>query len=122
MLEQAEVLRDQFEETTVHRGWTIIAGAIMSNHIHLVVGVMDDPDPSNLLRDYKSYGSRALNLRWAKPVSETWWTEQGSKRKVKDERHLSGVIEYVRNQVGALIIWEWANASGQQDSLIPNTN
>jgi REP element-mobilizing transposase RayT len=122
MLEQAEVLRNQFQETARHRGWTIIIGAIMANHIHLVVGVTGDPDPASLLRDFKSYGSRALNGRWTKPESGTWWTEQGSKRKVKDEQHLSAVIEYVRHQVGALVIWECANRSCLVDSTTQTTN
>jgi hypothetical protein len=41
---------------------------------------------------------------------------------VKDEQHLSAVIEYVRNQVGALVIWEWANPSCLVDSTIQTTN
>ena len=56
---QAEVVRRQFEETARYRGWQLLAGAIMANHVHLVVGVPGDPDPSALLRDFKSYASRA---------------------------------------------------------------
>ena len=37
---QAAVLRTQFEETATYRGWTIVAGAVMANHVHLVVGVI----------------------------------------------------------------------------------
>ena len=59
---QAEVVRHQFEETARCRGWQLLAGAIMANHVHLVVGVPGDPDPSALLRDFKSYASRALNV------------------------------------------------------------
>ena len=68
---QAEVVRRQFEETARYRGWQLLAGAIMANHVHLVVGVPGDPDPSALLRDFKSYASRALNLRDRVSVSKT---------------------------------------------------
>ena len=75
--DQAEVVRHQFEETASYRGWQLLAGAIMANHVHLVVGVAGDPDPSALLRDFKSYSSRALNLRDRVSVKPRWWTEQG---------------------------------------------
>lgn len=103
---QAPVLKDQFEETAKHRGWSILVGAIMPNHVHLVTGVPGDPDPEVLLRDFKSYGSRSLNRNFGRPPSDTWWTEQGSRRKVKDQSHLNAVVDYVKNQAGALVIWE----------------
>jgi len=108
--DHANILRQQFEETAKYRSWTVVAGAIMSNHIHLVVGVSGDPDPSNLLRDFKSYGSRALNRLFPKPASTTWWTEQGSKRKVQDQRHLDRVVNYVLKQANPLMVW--ANVQG----------
>lgn len=77
----------------------------MPNHVHLVLGVTGDPDPATLLRDFKSYGSRTLNRRFGAPASGTWWTEQGSKRKIWDARHLDAVLRYVRTQAGALVVW-----------------
>ena len=81
---QAEVVRRQLEETARYRGWQLLAGAIMANHVHLVVDVPGDPDPSAMLRDFKSYASRALNLRDRVSVRPRWWTEQGSMRKIAD--------------------------------------
>jgi REP element-mobilizing transposase RayT len=101
----ADALLTQFQETATHRGWELRAVAIMVNHVHLVVGVLGDPEPKKVLGDFKAYGSRKLNQGWGKPPSGTWWTYDGSKRKVKDEAHLRAVIEYVRNQANPLIIW-----------------
>ena len=111
---QAEVVRRQFEETARYRGWQLLAGAIMANHVHLVVGVPGDPDPSALLRDFKSYASRALNLRDRGSVRPRWWTEQGSKRKIADWDNLETVLRYVREQAYALDVWDAVNrrASG----------
>jgi REP element-mobilizing transposase RayT len=103
--EQAVVLLAQFQETAAYRQWQLVAVAVMANHIHLVVGVPGDPAPEELLQDFKSYGSRALNRRWGKPVSETWWTESGSKRKLPDEAAVRGAIEYVRNQERPFVVW-----------------
>jgi REP element-mobilizing transposase RayT len=101
-----ETLRRQFEESARHRGWRLLAGAIMANHVHLVVGVPGDPDPAALLRDFKSYASRALNRQHTRPVDGTWWTEQGSKRKISDWETLGVVLRYVREQVHPFEVWE----------------
>ena len=103
--EQAPVLLAQFQETAAYRGWLLVAVGIMANHIHIVTGVPGDPDPEKLLQSYKSYGSRALNKRWTKPASDTWWTESGSKRKLKDEASIDAAVEYIRNQEFPLLIW-----------------
>lgn len=104
-VEQAEVLFAQFEETASYRNWTLHAVAIMANHIHCVLGVLGDPESEDLLRDIKSYGSRALNRRWGKPKSETWWTESGSRRKLRDEGDVILAGEYVENQEFPLLVW-----------------
>jgi REP element-mobilizing transposase RayT len=107
--QQAETLLAQFQETAAHRGWQIRAVAIMPNHFHLLVGVTGDAPPTKLLGDFKSYGSRVLNRRWGKPQNGTWWTYDGSKRKLVGEPALLSAIEYVRNQPRALVTWIAAN-------------
>jgi REP element-mobilizing transposase RayT len=104
-VEQAKALIPQFRETAAYRGWRLLAVAVMANHIHIVTGVPGDPDPTKILGDYKAYGSRLLNRRWGKPTSGTWWTYDGSKRKLPDERALRDAIIYVRDQPHALAVW-----------------
>ena len=103
--EQAEALLAQFQETATYLGWQIRAVAIMYNHFHLVIAVAGDPLPTKVLGDLKSYGSRVLNRRWGKPRNGTWWTYDGSKRKLVGEPALRSAIEYVRNQPEALVKW-----------------
>jgi REP element-mobilizing transposase RayT len=110
--EHAEALLAQFHETARYRGWTLLAVGIMANHFHIVVRVPGDPEPEQLLKDFKSYGSRKLNKRWGKPASETWWTEGGSKRKLPNDEAVRTAIEYVRNQPNPLLIWIAGEASG----------
>jgi REP element-mobilizing transposase RayT len=102
---QAEVLLAQFRETAGVRGWWLHAVAIMANHVHWVVSVPGDPDPEKILGDFKAWGSRALNQRWGKPASETWWTAGGSKRRRKTRQALLESIEYVRTQEYPLVVW-----------------
>jgi REP element-mobilizing transposase RayT len=104
-LEQAEALRDQFFETAKVRGWRLLAIAIMSNHFHVVIGAGDATEPEKVFGDLKSYGSRALNNRWGKPASGTWWTTSGSKRRLKVEAAVVAAVRYVENQQFPLVIW-----------------
>jgi len=104
-LQQADAIFRQFYETATHRKWEVRAVGIMGKHVHLVVGVNGDPDPYKVLGDFKSYASRVLNKKWGKPESETWWTEKGSVRKLRDEAAVLAAIEYVRNQERPLLIW-----------------
>ena len=103
--EQAEVLLQQFQETAKFRNWKLLAVAIMSNHCHVVLGVPGDPDPRTLLQGLKSYGSRALNRKWKKPLSATWWTESGSKRKLPDDTAVLAGIKYLIDQEYPLVLW-----------------
>ncbi len=102
---QAEALFDQFQETASYRCWQLLAVGILANHVHGVVGVPGDPDPSDILGDFKSYGSRRLNRTWGKPPSGTWWAESGSKRKLPNEEAVLAAIRYVMEQEYPLLIW-----------------
>lgn len=61
--DQARALLDQFHQTAAYRCWELHAAAVMANHVHIVVEALSEVDPSDLLADFKSYGSRALNRR-----------------------------------------------------------
>jgi REP element-mobilizing transposase RayT len=73
----------------------------MRNHVHVVLGVPGDPEPDTLLRDLKSYASRALGAR----ASGKWWTRSGSRRKLPDDAAVAAAIKYVRRQKFALAVW-----------------
>ena len=103
--DHAATLLAQFQETVRHRCWNLLATAVMTNHVHVLAGVPGDPAPENLLRDFKSYGSRALNSRCPKPASGTWWTESGSKRKKADKAVVRAAICYIRDQANPLMVW-----------------
>jgi REP element-mobilizing transposase RayT len=104
-LEQARALLAQFQETAAYRRWALHAVAVMDNHIHIVVTVPGDPPPADILGDFKSYGSRVLNRRWGHRPNGTWWTESGSKRKLRDERAVADATRYVECQQFPLVVW-----------------
>ena len=102
---QADALLEQFHETADRRRWQLLAVAIMRAHLHVVVGVPCDPNPDDLLRDLKSYGSRRLNRDFGRPRSETWWTESGSKRIKRGDDAIVGAVRYVADQDKPLVVW-----------------
>ena len=115
---QASLLPAQFRQTAAHRGWALLALAVMANHIHLVVGVPGDPDPAGLLRDFKSYAARSLNAAFGKPASGTWWTESGSRRKLPDDRAVAAAVQYVHDQAAPLVVWV-AEDQGERGTSAP---
>jgi REP element-mobilizing transposase RayT len=103
-VEQAEVLLNQIRETAGFRRWTICAVAIMVDHFHIVVGVEGDPNPSKVLGDFKSWGTRTLGKRFGEPAAKTWWTERGSKRKLCGD--VADAVHYVLyDQFDPLLTW-----------------
>jgi REP element-mobilizing transposase RayT len=101
---QAERITAQFRETATHRGWRLLAAAVMRSHVHLVVVAKEGVTSAELLRSFKSYASRALNTEWARPAGGRWWTTSASRRSLPDERAVAAAVQYVREQPGALIL------------------
>jgi REP element-mobilizing transposase RayT len=115
-LVQAEALLEQFIETAAYRGWELHAVSIMANHVHLVVEVQTPPadaggsfaggsftGKSQLLRDFKGYGSRRLNRLFGVREAKTWWSDGGSGRVV---RNVASAIHYVcHRQPRPLVVW-----------------
>jgi len=94
--DQAQVVLAQFQETATYRGWLLAAASVMANHFHLVVAADADILTDQLLRDFKSYASRALNRHW--PREERWWTTSGSRRSLADESAQHHAIRYTVRQ------------------------
>jgi REP element-mobilizing transposase RayT len=118
--EQAEAVSDQLRKTAAYRSWEIHALAVMANHFHVVISASDEVHSTAIFRDLKSYAARALNLRWGKPVSGTWWTESGSRRPVCDERAIEDASNYVlHRQPNALAVWAGQGAHAPAQNPIP---
>jgi REP element-mobilizing transposase RayT len=122
-LAQAQACLAQFKETAAYRNWTILGTSVMSNHAHIVVAVPGDPNPDDVLGDFKSYASRTLNRRWGRPASDTWWTESGSKRPLKDLQAVIRCVEYVvHRQANPLVTYlhpEWPEVLAKSPRFNP---
>ena len=88
----------------------------MANHVHLVVGVTGDPEPSKLLQVFKSYASRTPNLEHARPSRGTWWTASGSVRKLATAESRVRATGYVERQHGCLAQCEMV--TGERGTIV----
>ncbi len=50
---------EALREVCVHRGWTLFAAHVRTNHVHVVVEA--EVRPEKVMNDFKSYASRGLN-------------------------------------------------------------
>ena len=107
-LAEANALIVQYQETSRARGWRLEAASVMSNHTHLVAGVVGDPDPQSVLETFKSWATRAVKKIRPLPSNGTFWTAKGSKRKLPDDPAVCTAVVYVaRKQPEPLATW-WA--------------
>ncbi|MFO1008270.1 MAG: transposase [Planctomycetaceae bacterium] len=102
----AECLLQQFRETAKYRNWSLLIVALMSNHVHWVVGMDESLHGSTALQSFKGYGSRALNQRFGTQPSGTWWTSKGSARALLTDEAIENAIQYVLQQEFPLLIWK----------------
>ena len=102
---QAQCLLSQFRETCQYRGWSLLAAAILANHVHAVIGLPDTVVGASAMKDLKSYGSRALNLSGGISKRRSWWAIGGSCRRLVSGEYRENAMEYVCRQVTPLALW-----------------
>ena len=115
-IRSARVVRHQLDETIAYRKWSLIVGAILENHVHLLIRCTDEVFGETVLKHLKSYSSRALNRELGR--RRHWWTRGGSARAKLDEAAIEIAAEYIRNQEGSLVTWGSDRAAHQERLLI----
>ena len=104
--EHADILVTQFQDTAGVRKWSLEAASAMYNHVHIVVGVVGDPEPDTISETFKSWGTRALKKKWPLPSSGRWWTRRSSERKLPDQQAVRDAVIYVvKKQPNPLAVW-----------------
>ncbi|WP_020467915.1 transposase [Zavarzinella formosa] len=102
----AKSLVEQYQETALIRQWTLQAASIMFNHIHLVLETPHEADPQLVLETFKNWSTRALKKRRPVPANGSFWTVNGSKRKLPTEEAIQSAVVYVvKKQPNPLAVW-----------------
>ncbi|MBA4017365.1 MAG: hypothetical protein C0483_09350 [Pirellula sp.] len=98
-LDDALVVAEGLIEAARSREWSIVRGAVMANHLHLVVMKCPDNGPA-VRRVLKGVSQAALNARCG---IRKWWTQGGSNRYLHDETSILGAVRYVKQQEFCLV-------------------
>ena len=93
---QAETVTMTLIESAVKRGWRIGRGAIIVNHVHVMI--FDSPVVRRVLK-----GTTQAALSAAHGSPRRWWTAGGSDRYKNDDRAIENALRYVENQEHVLV-------------------
>lgn len=96
-------------EHCVHRGWSLLAAHVRTNHVHAIVEA--DVRPEKVMNQFKSYASRELNRLDRDGPDRKRWARHGSTRWLWKDEDLQQALRYVVEEQGepmALFIAEMA--------------
>jgi REP element-mobilizing transposase RayT len=80
-------------EVAKHRGWTLWAVHVRSNHVHIVVSAAARPE--KVMADLKAWASRRLRETFGEDADRDRWTQHGSTIYVWTSEALAEKIAYV---------------------------
>ena len=84
------------------RKWFAHAVHVRSNHVHIVVS--GDEEPDRMMRDFKSYATRAIKEHSnVKSKFKGFWTRHGSTKYLWTKESLVSAIGYVKNEQGQMM-------------------
>jgi REP element-mobilizing transposase RayT len=83
-----------------HKDWSLLAAHVRTNHVHTVVDAGAGVTPEFVMNAFKSYASRALNLRAAATNGRLRWARHGSTRYLRSRDEIEAAVRYVLEKQG----------------------
>ena len=93
-----DAVLEAIQEVCVHRGWSLLAAHVRSNHVHTVVEA--EVPPERVMGDFKAYASRRLNRMRLDEPKRKRWAHHGSTRWLWKPQHVSAAMQYVVAEQG----------------------
>jgi len=93
-----DVVLEAIRDVCAHRGWSLLAAHVRSNHVHAVVEA--EAPPERVMHDFKTYASRRLNHMRIEEPDRRRWARHGSTRWLWKPEHVSAAIQYVVEEQG----------------------
>ncbi|MBP9891199.1 MAG: transposase [Planctomycetes bacterium] len=90
---------DAIREVCTHRGWTLHALNVRTNHVHVVVSA-PDVAPERVMNDFKAYATRRLRQRKLVSRQQKVWAHHGSTPRIWKPEGLARAIRYVNEAQG----------------------
>jgi REP element-mobilizing transposase RayT len=86
------------------RGWFAHSVHVRSNHIHIVVSSIEEPE--KIMSVLKAYSTRALRVSGV--LRSKFWTKHGSTRYLWTKERLYTAIKYVRDGQGKMMAYGYS--------------
>ena len=96
--ERRAIVLTTLHEVCLHRGWTLWAAHVRTNHVHVVVEA--EIAPERIMNAFKSYASRSLNSLGIDKPDRKRWSRHGSTRWLWTDESVQEAIRYVVDEQG----------------------
>jgi REP element-mobilizing transposase RayT len=90
--EQRRVVLQTMIDVSDHRGWTLVAAHVRTEHVHGVVAAEEPPE--RVMNAFKSYSTRALH------GEQRLWARHGSTRYLWTPDEVTKAVHYVVSKQG----------------------
>jgi REP element-mobilizing transposase RayT len=97
--ERRDIVLRTIVEVAKHRGWTLWAVHVRSNHVHMIVSAPARPE--KIMADCKVWVSRRLREAFGEDADRDRWTQDGSTIYLWTSEALAEKIAYVADGQGA---------------------
>lgn len=91
--QQRCIVQHTIEQVCIHRGWSLHAINIRTNHVHIAITA--DQTPERVMIDFKSWCTRRLVEAGLVQKGTLIWTRHGSTRYIWNEDQLQYAGQYV---------------------------
>ena len=91
---QRAIVKAAIREVCKHKGWSLIAINVRTNHVHLVVTI-GETTPGAALNAFKAYATKRMRQDVSWTDTETPWVDKGSQRYLWNERSVERAVDYV---------------------------
>jgi REP element-mobilizing transposase RayT len=85
-------------EHWVHRGWSLLAAHVRTNHVHAIVEA--DVRPERVMNEFKSYASGELNRLDRDGPDRKRWVRHESIRRLWNDEDVQQALQYVVEEQG----------------------
>src|SRR5712691_1448327 len=89
---------DALREVCLHRGWSLWAAHVRTNHVHAVVEA--EARPEKIMHAFKPHASRNSNRLGIDELDRKRWTRHGSTRWLWKDEDVQKAIHYVVSRQG----------------------
>ncbi len=93
-----EVVLKSLHEVCLHRGWSLLAAHVRTNHVHVIVEA--EVRPEKIMNDFKSYASRNPCRLGFGDANRKRWARHGSTRWLWKDKEVQDAIRYVVDEQG----------------------